>query len=199
MWRPWWRHLGYVLQVWRQWRHLGVQIWCAVRGRNTPFRIHFWGVWTRVGSTFVCEWPPPVAGTRSRVLYQYRKPAPEGDSPSRGGFLLKRGTVPLKRVLFTLHHDYRKKNQNCKKRQWCLWRFMCPLSMHQFIKISVCALEICFFLFSNTQTIETPGPLMSGFPVLIVCWFLGEAVFLVINSKGECGDCTCTCTCTCML
>ena len=27
MWRPWWRHLGYVLQVWR---HLGVQIWCAV-------------------------------------------------------------------------------------------------------------------------------------------------------------------------
>ena len=27
MWRPWWRHLGYVLQVWR---HLGVQLWCAV-------------------------------------------------------------------------------------------------------------------------------------------------------------------------
>ena len=36
---------------------------------------------------------------------------------------------------------YRRKNQNCKKRQWCLWRFMCPLSMHQFIKISICALE----------------------------------------------------------
>ena len=32
------------------------------------------------------------------------------------------------------------KNQNCKKRQWCLWRFMCPLSMHQFIEISICAL-----------------------------------------------------------
>ena len=30
-------------------------------------------------------------------------------------------TVPLKRVHFTLHHDYRKKNQNCKKRWWCLW------------------------------------------------------------------------------
>ena len=29
---------------------------------------------------------------------------------------------------------------NCKKRQWCLWRFMCPLSMHQFIDI-ICALE----------------------------------------------------------
>ena len=28
-----------------------------------------------------------------------------------------------------------------KKWQWCLWRFMCPLSMHQFIEISICALE----------------------------------------------------------
>ena len=61
------------------------------------------------------------------------------------------GGFPVKRVLFTLHHDYRKKNQNCKNRQWwhfwCLlliWRFMCPLSMaigmHQFIEISICAL-----------------------------------------------------------
>ena len=34
---------------------------------------------------------------------------------------------------------------------------MCPLSMHQFIKIYIYALEIFFFLFSNAQ-IETPGP-----------------------------------------
>ena len=27
--------------------------------RNTQFRVHFWGVWTRVGSTLFCEWPPP--------------------------------------------------------------------------------------------------------------------------------------------
>ena len=27
------------------------------------------------------------------------------------------GGIPLMRVLFTLHHDYRKKNQNCIKRQ----------------------------------------------------------------------------------
>ena len=48
--------------------------------------------------------------------------------------------IPLKRVLFTLHHDYRKKNQNCKKRQWCLWRFMCLLSGHApIIKIPFCA------------------------------------------------------------
>ena len=37
---------------------------------------------------------------------------------------LMRGTVPLM-------------NQNCIKWQWCLWRFMCPLSMHQFIDISI--------------------------------------------------------------
>ena len=36
---------------------------------------------------------------------------------------------------------YRRKNHNCKKWQWCLWRYMCPLSMHQFIEISLCALE----------------------------------------------------------
>ena len=41
--------------------------------------------------------------------------------------------------LLTLHHELQK-NQNCKKRQWCLWRFMCPLSMHQFIEMSICAL-----------------------------------------------------------
>ena len=63
------------------------------------------------------------------------------ETRSWGGLPLKRGTVSLKRVLFTLHHNYRKKNQNFKKRQWCLWRFMCPLSMHQFIEISICALE----------------------------------------------------------
>ena len=73
--------------------------------------------------------------------------------PSRGGFpLKKRGArAPLMRGLFTLHYDYRRKNQNCKKRQWCLWRFMGPLSMHQFIENSICALENKIFLFSNAQ------------------------------------------------
>ena len=58
-----------------------------------------------------------------------------GDPPSRGGPSPSRGYFSL---CITI---YRRKNQNCKKRQWCLWRFMCPLSMHQFIEISICALE----------------------------------------------------------
>ena len=37
---------------------------------------------------------------------------PQKGSPSWGG-----PGVPLKRVLFTLHHDYRKKNQTCKKQK----------------------------------------------------------------------------------
>ena len=70
---------------------------------------------------------------------QYGKPAHEGDSPSRGGFPLKRGTVPLKRVLFTLHHDLQKKEPKLQKAT--MMSRMCPLSMHQFIEISICALE----------------------------------------------------------
>ena len=62
------------------------------------------------------------------------------ETRSWGG--LKRGTVPLMRGYFSLCITiYRRKNQNCKRRQWFLWRFMCPLSMHQFIEISICALE----------------------------------------------------------
>ena len=92
-----------------------------------------------------------------RKIYQYGKPAhegdppQEGDSPSRGGLPLKSGNGPPhegdrpgspSRGYFSLCITiYRRKNQNCKKPQWCLWRFMCPLSMHQFIEISICALE----------------------------------------------------------
>ena len=70
-----------------------------------------------------------------------RKPSHEGDSPSRVG-------LPPSRGLWTLHHDYRKKNPNCIKRQWLVndayvwvWRFIHPLSMHQFVEISICAFE----------------------------------------------------------
>ena len=70
-------------------------------------------------------------------------PHEEGPGPSSWGFFL---------LCEILHHDYRRKNQNCKKRQYCLWRFMGPLSMHQFIEISICALENKIFLFSNAQS-----------------------------------------------
>ena len=69
---------------------------------------------------------------------QYRKPAHEGDSPSRGGFPLKRGTVRLSpsKGFFSLC-------QICKiaKKRQCLWRFMGPLFMHQFIEISICGMR----------------------------------------------------------
>ena len=74
-------------------------------------------------------------------VYLSSRPTSVRETRSKPPPPLKRGTVPLMSVLFTLHHGYRKKNQNCKKRQWCLWRFMCPLSLHQFIKISICALK----------------------------------------------------------
>ena len=52
----------------------------------------------------------------------------DGGSPSRGYFSL----------CITI---YMRKNHNCKNRQWWLWWFMCPLSMHQFIEISMHASE----------------------------------------------------------
>ena len=61
---------------------------------------------------------------------QHGKPAHEGEVP------FKRGTgIPLMRVLFTLYHDYRRTNQNCKMRQWCLWRLLCPFSTSMFAPI----------------------------------------------------------------
>ena len=52
------------------------------------------------------------------LVTQYGKPAHEGDFPSRGGFplkIFKRGTVPLKRVLFTLQHDLQEKEPKLQK------------------------------------------------------------------------------------
>ena len=60
--------------------------------------------------------------------YQSGKPAHEGGPPS-WGFVSLCITI------------YRWKNHFCKKIQWCLWRFMYPLSFHQFIEISILALK----------------------------------------------------------
>ena len=69
----------------------------------------------------------------------------EGGSPSRGGPSPSWGGpgAPSRGFFSLCITIYRRKNHNCKKRQWCLWRYMyrCPLSMHQFIEISICALE----------------------------------------------------------
>ena len=68
-------------------------------------------------------------------------PPQEGGSPSKGGLSSSWGGpgAPSRGFFSLCITIYRRKNQNCKKRQ-CLWRFMCPLSMHQFIEISICAL-----------------------------------------------------------
>ena len=101
-----------------------------------------------------------------RKPHKYGKPAHVGDS--------KRGVPPQKGdcppheggqegSFHFVDHDLQK-NQNCKKRQ-CLWRFMCPLSMHQFIEISICALEKK----KKTFDVERPGkvcaPTATGLPV----------------------------------
>ena len=77
-------------------------------------------------------------------------PPQEGGSPSKGGLSPSWGgpgahlkTSSLKRVLFTLHHDLQKKEPKLQKAtMMCMivwvWRFMCLLSMHQFIEISIC-------------------------------------------------------------
>ena len=72
---------------------------------------------------------------------------------SWGGLPLKRRVCRCLRPLFSLHHDYGKKKKNCIKPQWSswtqcnLWTFICTLSMHQFIEISICALVFDFFFF----------------------------------------------------
>ena len=40
--------------------------WC-----DTPFRVHFRGWWTRVGSQFVCEWPPGGCAWVSACIPHY--------------------------------------------------------------------------------------------------------------------------------
>ena len=67
--------------------------------------------------------------------YQSGKPAHEGGPPQEGGRSPSWGFVSL---CITI---YRWKNHFCKKLQWCLWRFMYPLSFHQFIEISIVALK----------------------------------------------------------
>ena len=57
MWRPWWRHLGYVLQVWR---HLGVQIWCAVIRHLGSISEVFEHEWVAHLSASDPPPPPPV-------------------------------------------------------------------------------------------------------------------------------------------
>ena len=73
-----------------------------------------------------------------------RIPLREASCPPReaGG---TRRHARLTRPLFTLHRDYRKKNQNLKRKRQilCLCTFICPLSvcpwtMHQIIQISIC-------------------------------------------------------------
>ena len=56
----------------------------------------------------------PGPGSRAQIM--------RGTPPQKGDCPLMRGTW----VLFTLHHNYRKKNQTCKKQQWCLklWSFI---------------------------------------------------------------------------
>ena len=85
---------------------------------------------------------------------QYGKPAHEGDSPSKGGLSPSRGFFSL---CITI---YRRKNQNCKKQQWCLWvwRFTCPLSMHKFIEISISALEKKFKHFDVERPVKVCAP-----------------------------------------
>ena len=71
----------------------------------------------------------------------------KGSLGSTGNTLMRR-TTPLMRGAYhppdeaSFHFASRlQKNQNRDKRQWCLWRCMCPLSMHQFIEISICAFK----------------------------------------------------------
>ena len=61
--------------------------------------------------------------------YQSGKPAHEGGRSPSWGFVSLCITI------------YRWKNHLCKKLQWCLWRFMYPLSFHQVIEISILAFK----------------------------------------------------------
>ena len=113
------------------------------------------------------EGPPPTAPPplKSRV-----PPQEEGHPPH------EEGQGPCSRGFFSLCITiYRRKNHNCKKRQWCLWDYeylkvhvcMCPLSssMHQFIEISICALKNKNkFKHFNAEWPRSPPPKLSGEP-----------------------------------
>ena len=66
MWRPWWRHLGYVLQVWR---HLGVQIWCAVIRHLGSISEVFEHGWVAHLSASDPPPPPPPPGRLTNHTY----------------------------------------------------------------------------------------------------------------------------------
>ena len=91
-------------------------------------------------------------------------PPQEGGSPSKGGLSPSwggqaRGPLQDGSFHFASCHSWftekRTKLQKATMISNCLWRFMCTLSMHQFIEISICALENKDILFSNAQIIIT--------------------------------------------
>ena len=99
---------------------------------------------------------PPHEGDRG-------SPCPEGDRVQVP--LKTRGYFSLCITIYMIRKNHN--HDNCKKRQWCLWRFiMCPLSMHQFIEISICELENNFF--SNISMSSDPwnfcAPTPTGLP-----------------------------------
>ena len=76
--------------------------------------------------------PPPMIFFVCLLVSSYHMRKKEGGSPQKGDYPPQEGSFH-----FASRFTGEKKNQNCKKRQL----FMCPLSMHQFIEISICALE----------------------------------------------------------
>ena len=91
-------------------------------------------------------WPSPGRVTGAWPV-QYGKPAHEAFGFGFAFEVWGGPGVPLKlkdkRVLFTLHHNLHEKEPLIAKsdNDVYVWRFMCPLSMHQFIEISICTLE----------------------------------------------------------
>ena len=67
---------------------------------------------------------------------------------------LMRASTPLKKDLFTLHHDYRKKNQNCIKRQWCMKVHVSSLHAPIYRNFYLCVRN--FFLSSKHFDVERP-------------------------------------------
>ena len=74
---------------------------------------------------------------------QYGKPAHEGGSPSRGGPSPSWGGPgpPLKRFFFHFASRFTEERTIIAKSDNDVYEGTCVLSMHQFIEISICALE----------------------------------------------------------
>ena len=104
------------------------------------FDIHYC-VYIWMNLNLVLDFSGGGGGGTYGSLHNHANPAARGGRPevSTGNPLMRGAGGPpqVKRVLFTFFASrLQEKEPKLKKRQWCLWRFLCPLSMRQFIEIS---------------------------------------------------------------